>query len=141
MTIRQEIRRDLVVWIFVVYASVTSIGFAVQSCSSVAQPPPTLAPASIDDFHKTQAIQALDQIRNIAIAANATTPPQMSTASTRLVVSFHEATVKTIQAAGSGWPATIETAVDNFAKGLPAADATVIAPYVALIDALLKGLS
>lgn len=138
MTVLTSIRRARLVLVLTAALSLGSAGVALHSCAAA---PPNLTPASVDDFHKTQAIKALDQIRDIAIAANATTPPQMATASTRLVVSFHEATVKTIQAAGSGWPATIQVAVDNFAKGLPPADATVIAPYVALIDALLKGLS
>jgi hypothetical protein len=126
--------------VFVAALAITlavGLGSAVQSCGGVTPAPASLSSTGVLAFNQTRAIKALDLIRDTAILANAQTPSALSTTSTRLVVQFHEATVKTINAAGTGWPTLAQTAADNFIKTLPAADQAVIQPYITLLDTLL----
>jgi predicted Zn-dependent protease len=103
--------------------------------------PPNLSPAGATAFNKTRVVKALDLVRDTAILANAQTPPVLSTDDTRLVVQFHEATVKTLQATDQGWQAAVSTAVTEFSKTLTPAQQHVIAPYLVLLQTLIAGLS
>ncbi len=103
--------------------------------------PPNLSPAGATAFNKTRVIKALDLIRDTAISANAQTPSVLSTDDTRLVVQFHEATLRTIQASDVNWQTAVSTAIDGFSKTLTAAQRSVIGPYITLVNTLLQGLS
>jgi hypothetical protein len=130
-------QRAVAVLCFTAILSSVSIGFAVSSCGGVTPAPAGLSAPGVLAFNQTRAVKAIDLIRDTAIAANAQTPPVMSTNSTRLVVQFHEATVKTINAAGTGWANEVKTAADNFIKTLPTTDQAIIQPYITLLDTLL----
>ena len=80
------------------------LALAGSACASA---PPLASPVATADFRNTQVIQGLDQLRDIAINANAQNPPLLSTATTRKVVQAHEAALKTIHAMASGWQATV----------------------------------
>jgi hypothetical protein len=103
--------------------------------------PPNLSPAGATAFNKTRVVKALDLVRDTAILANAQTPPVLSTDDTRLVVQFHEATIRTIQASDVNWQTAVSAAIDGFSKTLTAAQRGVIGPYIVLVNTLLAGIS
>jgi hypothetical protein len=115
--------------------------FSVIVFAACPTTPPNLSPAGATAFNKTRVVKALDLVRDTAILANAQTPPVLSTDDTRLVVQFHEATVKTLQATDQGWQAAVSTAVTEFSKTLTPAQQHVIAPYLVLLQTLIAGLS
>jgi len=121
----------LVVALFTLSAPLTS-------CASA---PVNLSPAGATAFNKTRVVKALDLVRDTAIAANAQTPPLLSTDETRQIVTFHEATLKTLQATDEGWQAAVSTAVTEFAKTLSSAQQKVLAPYLTLLQTLIAGIS
>lgn len=106
-------------------------------------PPPTLSPVAQTAFTNTRVIKALDLLRDTAIAANAQNPPVLSTATTRKIVTAHEATLKIINAAGSGWQAAVRTVLDELVKdqALLPAELAVITPYVSMIKTLIAGIA
>jgi hypothetical protein len=106
-----------------------------------APPPPTLSPAGQAAVIGKQVIQALDVLRDFAISANAQTPPLLSTANTRKIIDYHESAVKVIEAAPSGWKATVLAGLDQLKVDLPPADWLRILPYVALVKSLIAGVA
>ncbi len=116
-----------------VFASAATI-----SSVSCVPPPPTLSVQASRDFQATRVITALDQLRDTAIAANSQVPPLLSTATTRAIVLYHEAALKTIQATtDTSWVAGVQTGLDQLVANLPAKEAAIVAPYVALVKAIL----
>jgi hypothetical protein len=99
--------------------------------------PPTLSPAGQAAYTNTRILKGIDVFRDTAILANSTTPPQLSTATTRKVVTWHRSAVVLINQRTAGWPAGVQTALDELVKDLPPADAQTLAPYVALVHTLL----
>jgi len=99
--------------------------------------PPNLTPAASLAFTNTRVIKGLDLLRDTAIDAQAQTPPLLSEATTRKVVEYHESALKTIHAVSSGWQATVAIGLEETVKNLPAAEQQVLAPYVALVQALI----
>lgn len=111
------------------------LALTFTACASA---PPTLGPAAAQAFQNTRVVKGLDLLRDAAIDANAQTPPLLNTATTRKVVLYHESSVKIIHASGSGWKAAVVTGLDELPKDLPAAEASVLAPYLALVKTLLE---
>jgi hypothetical protein len=109
---------------------------SMSACAN--NPPPTLSPAASLAFQNTQVIKALDQLRDIAIAANAQTPPLVSTEDTRKVVTYHESALRIIDANRSGWKSAVQTGLDELVKGLPPPTATRLTPYTDLIKTVLQ---
>lgn len=107
---------------------------ALPSCASA---PPTLGPVAAADFQKTRVIKALDVFRDFAIDAEAAKPQVISTDTTRKVVTYHQATLKILDAAGSDWRSLVATSLDALVPTLPEKDRAKVAPYVALVKALL----
>ena len=103
-----------------------------------AKAPPTLSPAGAAAFHATQVVKALDVLRDFAISANAQAPPLISTADTRKIVDFHESAVKTIGAVPAGWRNIVAVGLAQLQHDLPAAVWTRLAPYAALVTALIE---
>ncbi len=101
--------------------------------------PPTLSPNAQRDFNNTRMIQALDVLRDGAIAANAQTPPLISTTTTRKIVFYHQTTLKAIDASKSGWkPATQITLFQLMSDpSIPIAEHAVLQPYFNLAKAVL----
>lgn len=106
-----------------------------------APPPATLTPAGVVAFQEARVVQALDVLRDTAIAANAQVPPLISTSNTRAIVTYHEAALKTIQAGTAGWQAALNTGLDQLVASLSAKEATVVAPYVTLIKTAIKAVT
>lgn len=104
-----------------------------------AVPPPNLSPAAVTAFQNTRVIKGLDILRDTAVDANAQVPPQLSTATTRKVVQYHESALKIIHAAGSGWQAAVLVGLDELVKDAPPAERSLLAPYVALVHTILAG--
>jgi hypothetical protein len=103
-----------------------------------AKAPPTLTPVGKTAWQGIQAIRVLDTIRDVAIAANAQTPPILSTDTTRKVVTFHKSAVTVIGASPGGWKPIVTASIGQLQKDVPAAEWTKIAPYVALLSTIIQ---
>ena len=115
------------------YVLVLLAFLALPSCASA----PPLGPAATQDFQKTRVIKALDIFRDFAIDGEAATPQIVSTDTARKVVTYHQATLKILDAAGTDWRSLVATSLDALTPTLPEADRAKVAPYVALVKALL----
>lgn len=111
---------------------------ALFGCSHA---PPTLSPAGVAAFQATRVVKALDVLRDFAIDAEAQNPKVLSTANTRLVVTFHESAIKTIAAVPGGWKPTVTAGLDQLQHDLSGADWKRVAPYVNLVKALIAGIA
>ena len=98
---------------------------------------PPLGPVAAQDFQKTRVIKALDLFRNFAIDGEAARPQAVSTDLARKVVTYHQAALKILDAAGSDWRTLTATSLDAFVATLAPAERTKIAPYVALTKTIL----
>jgi hypothetical protein len=121
--------------LLVILTFVASMGFVwtVQSCATA----PPLGPVAAADFQKTRVIKALDVFRDFAIDGEAAKPQVISTDTTRKIVTYHQATLKILDAAGSDWRSLVATSLDALTPTLPEKDRPKVAPYVALVKALL----
>lgn len=114
---------------------------ASTACAStINQAPPTASPQASLAFKNTQVLKVLDLIRDVAIDANAQTPPLVSTETTRALVQYHETTIKMMNASVSGWPATALQGIQEIIKRLPASESGTLGGYLNLGVATLKGL-
>lgn len=102
-----------------------------------AKAPPTLSPAGVRAFNTARVVKALDVLRDTAISANAQVPPLVSTDTTRKVVLYHQATLKTIQALETGWQAAVRAGLDSVVQTLPPNEQAILGPYAVLISAIL----
>ena len=107
------------------------------SPGSCAKAPPTLSPAGTAAFHALQVGRTLDIVRDVANDANQQTPPLVSNASLLKIVNWHEAAVRTIQAAPGGWKPTVLAGLDQLQREIPAAEWSRIAIYVALLRTVI----
>ena len=112
---------------------------ALLAASACAPPPPNLSPQAVSAFNNLRVQKALDIIRDTARDAAAQTPPVIPQATANRVNDWHEAAIKVIHAAGSGWQAAVSTSLDELQKNLPAADAKLLAPYIALAQSIIVG--
>lgn len=111
------------------------VGFlALPSC---AKAPPNLSPAGAAAFQKTRVIKALDLLRDFAIDGEAATPQIVSTDTTRKIVTAHASILKVMDVAGAGWQQLVSTSLGEVVNNLPAVDRPKVAPYVALVQAIL----
>lgn len=101
-------------------------------------PPPQLSPhaQTVWKLHEVQ--KDLDLIRDVAIDANATTPPVLTTDATRTIVTWHKNAITVMHGAAQGWQATVLASLDALATTLPADQYAVIARYVALARAVIS---
>jgi hypothetical protein len=121
----------------IVFCVFFALGVALdQGC---AHTPPNLSPTGATAFQSHQIQNSLDTIRDVAIDANATTPPLLATATARKVVTWHQSAITVLHARGSGWVALLTTSLDELSKDLPAAEQHTLAPYIALAKAILAG--
>src|SRR5215831_18681243 len=107
---------------------------AFVSCT---HPPPSLGPVAAADFQKTRVIKGLDLLRDFAIEGEAAQPQAVSTDLARKIVTYHQAALKILNAAGSDWRTVSGTALDAFVATLSAGEQGKVAPYVALVHTLL----
>jgi ABC-type branched-subunit amino acid transport system ATPase component len=119
-----------------VFCVFIALGIAGQQ--GCAKAPPTLGPAGVTAFQNQQIQKSLDTIRDIAIDANATAPPVLTTDTTRKVVTWHKSAITVLHARGAGWVSTLTTSLDELSRNLPAAEQKTLAPYIALAKTLLN---
>lgn len=115
---------------------IASVLFTFGCSEGCAKAPPNLTPEASVAFKGTQAVKALDALRDVAIAANAQTPPLLDEATTRRVVLYHQATVKVIQSSPEGWRAAAQTGLDELSGALGQKERALLAPYIALAKAV-----
>lgn len=132
--------KRLTIWSWLTLAALTCGTGYLVGCNHA---PPTLSPVAQTAFTNTRVIKALDLLRDTAIAANAQTPPVLSTATTRKIVTAHEATLKIINAAGSGWQSAVTAMLTELVRdqALLPAELAVITPYVSMIKTLIAGIA
>ena len=92
-------------------------------------------------FESHEIQKSLDTIRDIAVDANATTPPVLTTATTRKVVTWHESAITVLHARGAGWVVTLAASLDELLKNLPADERATLLPYVTLAKTILLGVT
>ena len=114
---------------------VLAFSLLLPGCASV----PVRSPAATLAFQNTQVIQALDLIRDFAIAANAETPPLISTETTRYIVTFNETAISVINAVPGGWKAAVTAGLDTLVKTFSSAEQKLLQPYVTIIETVLNG--
>lgn len=90
------------------FAIIVALALLMASCGPVPAP---LTPDAKLAFHATRVVKALDVVRDAAIASNETTPPIISTNSTRTVVLWHRTVVQVIQAVPGGWKTTVKASI------------------------------
>lgn len=114
--------------------------FAViaSTAASCPGPPPNLSPEASLAFTNTRVIKGLDVLRNAAIDAEAAVPQQLSTATTRKVVLFHQSALRTIEATGHGWRPVVAAALAQLPQNLPTKERAVLEPYLSLVSMLLS---
>jgi hypothetical protein len=119
---------------------ILTMGVMVMALSalSCAHNPPPLSPAGTTAFQNQQIQRALDAIRDVAIEANATTPPLLATGTARQVVEWHQTVLVILHARSSGWQAAVLTTIDELQKQLPPQAIDVLRPYFALAKAVLQ---
>lgn len=105
-----------------------------QGC---AKTPPNLSPAGVTAFENHEIQKSLDTIRDMAIDANATQPPLLTTETTRKVVTWHQSAISVLHARSAGWVSTLTTSLDELLKNLPDGERKTLQPYVALAKTLL----
>lgn len=125
----------------ILLAAALSLGaLSLPACST--NPPPANSPtvnlsaSGRAAYQATRVVKALDVLRDIAISAEEQNPKLMSTNSTRKVVLYHQAIVKTIRAVPDGWLAVATEGLDNLRKEIPADEWKQIDPYVRLVLAI-----
>jgi len=100
--------------------------------------PPNLTPQATKAWQSTQVIKAIDLLRDTAIAAQAATPSMLSEATTRKVVLWHQSALEVAHAAPMGWQKSLLIGLDSLTTPLSSAEKATLAPYVALIETVLK---
>lgn len=124
--------------ILVVALSLSAL--SLPACGT--NPPPAtdptvnLSPSGRAAYQATRVVKALDVLRDIAISAEEQTPKLMSTNSTRKVVLYHQAIVKTIRAVPDGWLAVAMEGLEQLRKDIPGEEWKQIDPYVRLVLAV-----
>lgn len=108
------------------------------SVLACAKTPPNLTPEATVAFKGTQAVKALDLLRDTAISAHAQTPPLLAEDTTRRVVLYHQSTVKIIQASPSGWVPVAQTGLDELVNNLSPPQKDLLGPYLALLKTVLN---
>jgi hypothetical protein len=111
---------------------------AESGCATKQNAPITqnLSPTGLDEYNKTRAIHALDIIRDAAIDGEKV--GVFAHADTVHVVTFHKSTVQVISASTTGWKPAVQTALNELTKSLSASAQTKVAPYIALVTAILQ---
>jgi hypothetical protein len=104
-------------------------------------PPPTIGPQGVIAFQNIQIQKPLDLARDIAIEANATTPPLMREDVTRKIVLWHKSALTVLHTRNGDWKVTLAASMDEVLKNLNAQESSVLKPYFDLVKAILASLS
>lgn len=139
MTVLASIRRARLVLVLTAALSLGSAGVALHSCASA--PTSVVTPAGQAAFKADQFVTAIGILQDSAIAANATTPPLISTADTRLIVQFCVGSAQTAKAAVTGWQAGVAQGITSLQANLSAAAQAKYGPYLSLLKTILVSIS
>lgn len=124
-------------WIF----SITAVlSFAACGGHPINTAPTGASPVAVQAFNKTKVIHGLDLLRDIAIEANAQTPPLLSAAITQRVVLFHASAITVMNASADGWQATVSAGLSELGENLPANEKAILKPYLDFAASFVKGL-
>ena len=115
----------------------TLLLLVIYGCASA---PPQLSPEAAIAWKGTQVIKALDTVRDMAIAASATVPPLLSTATTRKIVVYHDSALDLVHAAPSGWLRIVEVGLEELLQDLPERDKQLLGSYIGLAQGVIRGL-
>ena len=107
----------------------------LAACASA---PSQLSPIGRSAFYTMRVVRSLDMVRDIAISANAQTPPLLSTAVTRQVVEYHRSALLTMKQAPEGWKAVVSTGLEQLSTKLLPDDLKQLKPYLDLTRVLLQ---
>ncbi|HXD20130.1 MAG TPA: hypothetical protein VN654_24110 [Vicinamibacterales bacterium] len=113
---------------------------ALALCAACAKVPPDLTPAATRAFYGTQVIHDLDRLREVAVAAHATTPPLLSAEDTLVIVKWHQTAIALVHAAPAGWRTQVSVGLGEAVQHLKPDAQRTVAPYVVIVQALLKEL-
>lgn len=89
-------------------------------------------------WYASQVLQRVQEVQNIAIRLNATTPPTLSTNTTRIIVQFCVSSAKVLKEMPEGWAKVVLAAFNETKAQLPADALTNTSLQSAL--AVLEGL-
>jgi hypothetical protein len=114
---------------------------ALVGVSACASAPIVRSPQAVAALAATQTIQALDLIRDFVIAANAQTPPLVSTSTTYNVVFYHQEAIKAIKAVEgiTSWKGAVQDGFDYLVKTFSPAEKALLQPYIDIVTAVLNG--
>jgi molybdopterin biosynthesis enzyme MoaB len=99
--------------------------------------PPNLTPQATAAFYENRVRGALDQVRDVAQAAAAQTPPLVSQRTANDITRWHRAAIVSMHAATANWQAGVLTSLEELIATLPQRDAALVRPYVALARTVL----
>lgn len=120
---------------------VTVILLAIGLLTACAHAPANLSPQGVVAWQATRVIAALDVVRDIAVDANKTTPPALSTDTTRKIVTWHRAALTVVHQSPQGWRATVTTTLTELLRTLSEAERHTLQPYVTLLVTVLQEVS
>lgn len=97
--------------------------------------PPNLSPQAQAAWRGTRIIHALDMVRDIAIDANAQSPPLLNEATTRQVVLVHQTLITIIHSQSAGWREMVLAGLAGLIEVLPTTDYLQLRPYIQIARA------
>jgi hypothetical protein len=106
--------------------------------ASCAKAEPQLTPQGVAAYQAKQVVEALDILRDAAVAAEAQDPKLLSTETTRQVVEFHKTAALAAGAYPAGWQQSVAASLARLQASVAPDDYRKIEPYVVLIKALLQ---
>ncbi len=106
-----------------------------MASSACPKAPPNLSPTAQREFYATRVIKVLDIVRDFAIDGEAA--GVVSTNDARTVVLWHKSAVQVAQVGGANWQTLVSTTLDAAVQNLSPKTKADVAPYVALIKAIL----
>lgn len=115
---------------------ISLLAFALLA--ACAKAPPDLTPAATRAFYGTEVIHDLDRLREVAVSAHATSPPLLSAEETLAIVKWHQTAIALVHAAPAGWKTEVRVALAETLTRLSPSAQKTLAPYVAIVRALLQ---
>lgn len=115
--------------------SSAAVCILLVACASA---PSQLSPIGRSAFYTMRVVRSLDMVRDIAISANAQTPPLLSTTVTRQVVEYHRSALLTMKQTPDGWKAVVTTGLEQLTTKLLPDDLKQLKPYLDLTRVLLQ---
>lgn len=119
---------------FSLFAAVAALVLTI----GCAKAPPSLSPAGVKTYQANQAVLALNLVQTTAINLNATVPPLLSEANTRIVGNATTAARASIAKVPDGWRVTTTEALTQIRTQLDAAGKQQMAAWLDLAASMVK---